>query len=78
MIYLSQLLILNVVSIIVIQFVAGESIGLRKHAGKRLQVMYMSVLADSAIHCNALCRRETSCLTSNHDKGTRDERVSVQ
>ena len=69
MVYISLLLIINVVSI-VIHCVVGESIGLRKHAGKRLHVTYKSVLADSAIHCNALCRRETSCRTSNHNKGT--------
>ena len=64
-----QVLIVSI-SYFVFIYVAGENIGLRKHAGKRLQVTYKSVMSVSVIHCNALCRREASCRASNHNAGT--------
>ena len=41
-----------------------------RFSGQRLEVMYNTMVAASAIHCNALCSREKRCHLVNHNKKT--------
>ena len=53
--------------LLVSKCVLGENFHLMRYAGQRLAVTYNTLLTVSPIHCNALCKRESSCRSVNYN-----------
>lgn len=45
----------------------GQNFYLMRYARQRLEVTYNTMVAVSPIHCNALCKRESSCRSVNYN-----------
>ena len=57
--------------LLVSKSVSGENFHLMKFSGQRIEITYNTMVSVSAIHCNALCRKDRHCQSVSYNDKTR-------